>query len=75
LELDVRYNYGSGFPFTQTAGFYEMLTFNDMGSNYVTGNGELGILYSDYDTGRLPYYSRLDVNLKKNLQSGKNHET
>lgn len=70
-ELDVRYNYGSGFPFTQTAGFYEMLTFENMGSNYTTTNGELGILYSDYDQGRLPYYSRLDVNLKKIFNLGK----
>jgi len=70
-ELDVRYNYGSGFPFTQTAGFYEMMTFNDMGTSYVTENGELGILYSDYDMGRLPYYSRLDVNLKKIFMLGK----
>ncbi|MCK9204641.1 MAG: hypothetical protein M0P58_09450, partial [Bacteroidales bacterium] len=70
-ELDVRYNYGSGFPFTQTGGFYEMLTFENMGTSYVTGNGELGILYGNYDQGRLPYYSRLDVNLKKIFNLGK----
>ncbi|MEI7983951.1 MAG: TonB-dependent receptor, partial [Bacteroidota bacterium] len=70
-EFDVRYNYGSGFPFTQTGGFYEMMTFENMGSSYVTNNGQLGILYADYDKGRLPYYSRLDLNLKKIFMLGK----
>ncbi len=70
-ELDVRYNYGSGFPFTQTQGFYEMITFSNMGGSYSNTNGSLGILYGDYDKGRLPYYSRLDVNLKKTFFLGK----
>ena len=70
-ELDVRYNYGSGFPFTQTQGFYEMITFSNMGGSYSNTNGSLGILYGDYDKGRLPYYSRLDVNLKKIFFLGK----
>jgi hypothetical protein len=70
-EFDVRYNYGSGFPFTQTGGFYEQINFGNMGTNYTTENGTLGILYGDYDQGRLPYYSRLDVNLKKIFFLGK----
>ncbi len=70
-ELDARYNFGSGFPFTQTGGFYEQLTFENMGTDYTTSNGSLGILYGDYDQGRLPYYSRLDLNLKKIFFLGK----
>jgi len=70
-ELDARYNFGSGFPFTQTQGFYELITFANMGTNYTTANGELGILYSNYDEGRLPYYSRFDLNLKKTFFLGK----
>ncbi len=70
-EFDVRYNYGSGFPFTQTQGFYELINFQNMGTNYTTENGSLGILYGDYDQGRLPYYSRLDLNLKKIFFLGK----
>jgi hypothetical protein len=70
-EFDVRYNYGSGFPFTQTGGFYEMINFSNMNTNYVTENGSLGILYSDYNKGRLPYYSRLDLNLKRSFFPGK----
>lgn len=70
-ELDIRYNYGSGFPFTQTGGFYEQINFANMGTNYTTENGSLGIIYSDYDEGRLPYYSRLDFNVKKIFFLGK----
>jgi hypothetical protein len=70
-ELNARYNYGSGFPFTQTTGFYEMIGFENMGTNYTTQNGTLGILYGDYNKGRLPYYSRLDLNLKKTFSLGK----
>jgi len=70
-EVDARYNFGSGFPFTQTQGFYEKLTFGDMGGNYTTTNGELGILYGDYNKGRLTYYSRLDLSIKKTWFIGK----
>jgi hypothetical protein len=42
-----------------------------MGTDYTTANGTLGIMYGDYNKGRLPYYSRLDVNLKKIFFLGK----
>src|SRR5262249_33844447 len=28
-QVNARWNFGSGFPFTRTAGFYELLTFTD----------------------------------------------
>ena len=65
-ELDGRWNYGSGFPFTKTQGFYEKVNFADgVNTNYTTSNGDLGILYSNLNGGRLPSYHRLDVNLKR----------
>jgi len=71
-ELDGRYNYGSGFPFTPTAGYYEEIIFNNnIGGNYTTGNGSLGILYGEYNSERLPYYSRFDVSIKKTFFLGK----
>ena len=70
-EADVRWNYGSGFPFTQTGGFYEQINFNEIGTSIINQNGTLGIIYSDYNTGRLPYYSRLDLNLKKKFDIGR----
>jgi len=70
-EADIRWNYGSGFPFTQTAGFYEQINFNNIGTSIINQNGTLGIIYGDYNKGRLPYYSRLDLNLKKTFILGR----
>jgi hypothetical protein len=65
-ELSARWNFGSGFPFTQTQGYYEKNTFNDgIYSDYTTNNGELGIIYGNLNEGRLPTYHRLDLNFKK----------
>jgi hypothetical protein len=69
--MDVRYNFGSGFPFTKTQGFYEKINFNNIGSDFISSNGTLGIVYGDFDNGRLPYYSRLDANIKKKFELGK----
>ncbi|RMG76439.1 MAG: TonB-dependent receptor, partial [Bacteroidetes bacterium] len=63
-EFNARWNLGSGFPFTQTQGFYEKFDFQDVNQNYVTSNGQLGTLYADLNQGRLPYYHRLDMNIK-----------
>jgi len=70
-EADARWTYGSGFPFTQTQGFYEMINMNNIGTNYITQNGDLGIVYATYDTGRLPYYSRVDISVKKKFELGR----
>ena len=70
-EADVRWNYGSGFPFTQTAGFYEQINFNNIGTSIINQNGTLGTIYGDYDKGQLPYYSRLDLNIKKKFDLGR----
>jgi hypothetical protein len=65
-EVSARWNFGSGFPFTQTQGYYELINFNNgVYSDYTTANGELGVLYADLNAGRLPTYHRLDLNLKK----------
>jgi hypothetical protein len=71
-EIDGRYNYGSGFPFTPTQGYYEQIVFNNnMGTDYTTANGNLGILYGSYNSRRLPYYSRFDIDFKKTFFFGK----
>jgi hypothetical protein len=65
-EVNARWNYGSGFPFTQTQGFYESLTFpNGMQSDLTTENGELNIIYADYNAGRLSSYHRLDFGITR----------
>ncbi len=73
LSANMRWNFGSGFPFTQTQGFYEKINFqNGPSSNYTNTNGSLGILYGDYNAGRLPTYHRLDASVKYNLKTFKN---
>ncbi len=66
--VNVRYNYGSGFPFTPTQGYYPNVPFNNLSTNYTTTNGNLGILYGTFDSERLPDYSRLDIGIDKNFQ-------
>ena len=57
---------GSGFPFTQTQGFYEYIDFkNGATTDYTNTNGQLGVLYAGQNLGRLPYYHRLDVSATK----------
>lgn len=68
-EFSTRWNLGSGFPFTQTQGYYEQIPFNSgISSNYTTSNGELGIIYGELNQGRLPYYHRLDISVKKKFE-------
>ena len=65
-EFSGRWNFGSGFPFTQIQGYYEYFSFqNGINFDYTTTNGEIGVLYSDLNTGRLPTYHRLDIDLKR----------
>jgi hypothetical protein len=72
-EISARWNFGSGFPFTQTQGYYEKTSFNNgIYTDYTTGNGELGIIYGDLNTGRLPTYHRLDINFKKKFYLNEN---
>ncbi len=74
-EVSCRWNYGSGFPFTLTQGFYEDLNFLDEGIDVdvTEQNGNLGIIFDDQlNAGRLPDYHRLDVSLKKKFTVGAN---
>ena len=72
-EFNVRWNLGSGFPFTPTQGYYELLSFTDgINSNYTNANGQVGVIYGDLGERRLPYYHRLDISLKHSFELGKN---
>ncbi|MDB4126898.1 TonB-dependent receptor [Flavobacteriales bacterium] len=74
-KADMRWNLGSGFPFTQTQGFYENLTFSEgINSDYTSTNGELGIEYAELNEGRLPFYHRLDASISKSVKLNKNSE-
>ena len=72
-KFDCRWNLGSGFPFTQTQGFFENITFSEgINTDYTSTNGELGIEYAELNNGRLPYYHRLDFSLAKTVKINKN---
>ena len=65
-EINARWNFGSGFPFTQTQGYYESLVFPDgVSSDITTENGQLSIIYADYNKGRLSAYHRFDLGLTR----------
>jgi hypothetical protein len=67
-QANVRWNYGSGFPFTPTQAFYPMTPLNYIGTVVQTTNPSLGILYAQFDSQRLPDYARMDVSLSKSVQ-------
>ncbi len=71
-EASARWNFGSGFPFTQTQAYYPNVPFTDpvtgapvVDYDYTTENGEAGVLYSTLNGGRLPAYHRFDVSIKR----------
>jgi len=71
--IDARWNFGSGFPFTMTQGYYENMTFDQgIATDVTESNDDLGILYADINTGQMPSYHRLDASLKKQIKFSKN---
>ncbi|MBO4402724.1 MAG: TonB-dependent receptor [Bacteroidales bacterium] len=65
-EASMRWNYGSGFPFTLTKALYpSMNNITDLSNDLITSNENLGILLDDLNTGQMPDYHRLDVNMKR----------
>ncbi len=69
-EFSVRWNLGSGLPFTQTQGYYQPQGVNGgVALDYVGSNSSsLGIQFADLNGGRLPYYHRLDLNLRRTFE-------
>ncbi|MDG1148149.1 MAG: hypothetical protein P8N52_07575, partial [Crocinitomicaceae bacterium] len=67
LEVSVRWNFGSGLPYTPTVGFYENEPFTDgITTDPTTTNGDNPeILLGDFNSARLPTYHRLDLTIKK----------
>jgi hypothetical protein len=71
-ELNGRWNYGSGFPFTPTAGFYENIAFTPgqggINGDYISTNGNININYGDLNSKRLPDFHRMDITIKKGFE-------
>jgi hypothetical protein len=73
-EFAARWNYGSGFPFTQTKGFYSKYAYEQgVNTDVPRGNAEIGVIYSTArNGGRLPDYHRLDLSFKRTFSFSKN---
>ena len=70
LEVSLRWNFGSGLPFTPTSGYYQGENFNDgVTTDYTTSNpSELEILLGPLNSARLPTYHRFDLSVKKRFE-------
>ena len=72
-DFSLRWNLGSGFPFTATKNFYPDISFADnLSTDLTTVNPNLGISYGPVNGGddfkntpRLPTYHRMDLSIKK----------
>lgn len=74
-QVSARYNFGTGFPFTQTQAFYNYQPLLEGSSTpYQTNNSEsVGIIYSDTrNGGELPNYHRVDLSAQKTINFTKN---
>lgn len=71
-EFSARWNFGSGYPFTQTQGAYESLSFGGgINTDYTNANGDFSLHYAELYKGRLPAYHRLDLGVKRKFSIGK----
>ncbi|MCE2711825.1 MAG: TonB-dependent receptor [Cryomorphaceae bacterium] len=70
LELSVRWNLGSGLPFTPSAGGYQAETFSGgVNTDYTTTNPQsVTTILGDFNSSRLPYYHRLDITLTEKFE-------
>lgn len=71
IDLSVRWELGSGYPFTQTTGVYDRSTLSDLGrSDVVTDNGRPYTVLGEKNAARLPVYHRLDLTATYALSFG-----
>jgi hypothetical protein len=68
-ELNIRWNLGSGLPFTPTAGYYQLENFGEgLTTDYVTNNpNNISTILGTFNSQRLPAYHRLDITVKHSI--------
>lgn len=72
-KVNARWNFGSGFPFTKTQGYYGEVPFNgNVNYDYTTSNANLAILFGPLNDGRLPAYHRMDLGVTKTWRLDEN---
>ena len=68
-DISGRFNIHAPFPFTQTQGFYENVGMGSLSANPMQQNGTVGVIYADQiNGGRLSWYHRLDVSVKRHFK-------
>ena len=72
-EVNCRWNFGTGFPFTQTQAYYPHYDPTNINDNYVTNNEDVYFLLAEFNGSRLPNYHRLDLGVKKKFFLGPRH--
>jgi hypothetical protein len=74
LDISFRWELGSGFPFTQSAGYYDRLNLGDVFSNnLVRETGSPYAILGDKNGARLPAYHRLDASATYRFHVGDVH--
>ena len=72
-QINARWNFGSGFPFTQTQAFFPSYVPSGIIDDYTTINEDVDFILADYNNARLPNYHRLDLGAKKKFFLGERH--
>jgi hypothetical protein len=62
LDVTLRWEYGSGYPYTQSAGYYSRLSLDDIDRDpFPGGSGDPMRVLGPKNAARLPAYRRLDA--------------
>ncbi|MCQ2283804.1 MAG: TonB-dependent receptor [Bacteroidales bacterium] len=69
-QVDCRWNFGTGFPYTQTLSYYPHYNPVNLNDDYVSNNEDVYFLLADLNQARLPSYHRLDLSAKKKFFLG-----
>ncbi|MDX1430442.1 MAG: hypothetical protein R3282_09145, partial [Rhodothermales bacterium] len=69
IQFRFGWQYGSGLPFTQLAGFYDAVPIQVGSRDFHTNPGTPSIALGESFGGRLPAYHRLDVSVERKFTS------
>jgi hypothetical protein len=71
LDATLRWEYGSGYPFTQNDGSYSRLTLGDIGTDPIPeGAGGIASALGAKNAARLPAYHRMDAGVSYKITVG-----
>ncbi len=71
FDLTFRWDYGTGYPFTQNAGYYDRLGLSDIGTNpFPGGTGTPSRTLGEKNAARLPAYYRWDAGVTYRVAFG-----